>query len=66
MTGFIAPYTFIQFGTTDNYSTNAILHTFQFTFPHALGFCLHYLYPGKGFISLTVTSDHTLSLLGTV
>jgi hypothetical protein len=37
-TGFIAPYTFIQFGTTCNYSAIAILHTFQFTVPHTLGF----------------------------
>jgi hypothetical protein len=38
MIGFIAPYTFTQFGTTGNYSAIAILHTFQFTVAHALGF----------------------------
>jgi hypothetical protein len=38
MIGFIAPYTFTQFGTTGNYTPIAILHTFQFTAAHALGF----------------------------
>jgi hypothetical protein len=38
MTGFVAPYTFTQFGTTEKYSAIAILHTFQFTVAHALGF----------------------------
>jgi hypothetical protein len=38
MIGFIAPYTFTQFGTTGNYSAFAILRTFQFTVAHALLF----------------------------
>jgi hypothetical protein len=38
MFGFIAPYTFIQFGTTGDCSAIAILHTFQLTVKHALGF----------------------------
>jgi hypothetical protein len=38
--GFIAPYTFTHFGTTDNYSVVAILHTFQFTVTHSLGFSI--------------------------
>jgi hypothetical protein len=38
MIRFIAPYTFTQLWTTENYSAVAILHTFQFTAPHALGF----------------------------
>jgi hypothetical protein len=38
MIGFIDTYTFTQFGTTGNYSAIAILHTFQLTVPHALGF----------------------------
>jgi hypothetical protein len=38
MIGFIAPYTFTQFGTTGNYSAIRILHTFQLTVAHALGF----------------------------
>jgi hypothetical protein len=40
MIGFIAPYTFTQFGTTGHYSAIAILHTFQFTVTHALGFSI--------------------------
>jgi hypothetical protein len=36
--GYIAPYTFTQFRSTSNYSAVAILHTFQFTIAHALGF----------------------------
>jgi hypothetical protein len=35
---FIAPYTFTQLETTGNYRAIAILHTFQFTVTHALGF----------------------------
>jgi hypothetical protein len=38
MIGFIAPYTFTQFGTRDNYSAIVILHTFQPTVAHALGY----------------------------
>jgi hypothetical protein len=38
MIGFIAPYTFAQFGTTGHYSAIAFLHTLQFTVAHALGF----------------------------
>jgi hypothetical protein len=38
MIGFIAPYTFTQFGTTGQYSAIAILHTFQFAVAHAVGF----------------------------
>jgi hypothetical protein len=38
MIGFIAPYTFTQFGTTDNYRAVAILHTLEFTVGHAFGF----------------------------
>jgi hypothetical protein len=38
MIGFNEPYTFTLFGTTGNYSAIANLHTFQFTFTHALGF----------------------------
>jgi hypothetical protein len=38
MVGFIVSYTFTQFGTTGKYSAIAILHTFQFTVAHALGF----------------------------
>jgi hypothetical protein len=38
MVGFIAPYTFIPLGTTDNYSAIADLHTSQFTVTHALRF----------------------------
>jgi hypothetical protein len=38
MIGFIAPYTFTQFGTTGNYSAIAILHIYLFTVAHALGF----------------------------
>jgi hypothetical protein len=38
MMGFIDTYTFTQFGTTGNYSAIVILHTFQFTVAHALGF----------------------------
>jgi hypothetical protein len=38
MIGFIAPYTFAQFGTTGKYSAIAIPHTLQFTVAHALGF----------------------------
>jgi hypothetical protein len=38
MIGFIARYTFTQFGSTDNYSSIAILHTFQLTVAQALGF----------------------------
>jgi hypothetical protein len=34
----IDTYTFTQFGTTGNYSANAILHTLQSTATHALGF----------------------------
>jgi hypothetical protein len=39
MIGFIDTYvyTFTQFGTTGNYTTIAILHTFQFTVAQALG-----------------------------
>jgi hypothetical protein len=38
MIGFIAPFTFTQFGATGNYSAIAILHTFQFTVAQALRF----------------------------
>jgi hypothetical protein len=38
MIGFIDTYTFTQFGTTGNCSAIAILHTFQFTVAHTLGF----------------------------
>jgi hypothetical protein len=38
MIGFIAPYTFTQFGTTGNYSAVAIQHTLQLTVAHAIGF----------------------------
>jgi hypothetical protein len=38
MIGFIAPYTFTQFGTTVNYSAIAILQNFQFIFTQPLGF----------------------------
>jgi hypothetical protein len=38
MFGFIALSTFTQLGTTGNYSAIAILHTFQFTVAHTLGF----------------------------
>jgi hypothetical protein len=38
MIGFVAPYTFTQFGTTCNYSAIAILYSFQLTVAHALGF----------------------------
>jgi hypothetical protein len=38
MIRFIAPYTFTQFGTAGSYSAVSILHTFQFTVAHALGF----------------------------
>jgi hypothetical protein len=40
MIGFIAPYRFTRFGTIGNYSSIVILHTFQFTAAHALGFSL--------------------------
>jgi hypothetical protein len=36
--GFTDSYTFTQFTTTGNYSTIAILHTFQLTAAHAIGF----------------------------
>jgi hypothetical protein len=36
--GFIDTSTFTQFETTGNYIAIAILHTFQFIVPHALGF----------------------------
>jgi hypothetical protein len=38
MIGFIVPYTSTQLGTAANYSAITILHTFQFTVAHALGF----------------------------
>jgi hypothetical protein len=38
MIGFIATYTVTTLGTTRNTSAIAILHTFQFTVTHALGF----------------------------
>jgi hypothetical protein len=38
MIGFIALYTFIQLGTTCTTSAIAILHSLQFTVPHALRF----------------------------
>jgi hypothetical protein len=37
-TGFIDTYTFTQFRTAGNFSAIAILHTFQLTVVHALGF----------------------------
>jgi multidrug efflux pump subunit AcrB len=51
MIEFIDTYTctFTQFGTTGNYNTIAILHTFQLTLAHALGF--------SAFISLILTTD---------
>jgi hypothetical protein len=58
--GFIAPYTFTQFGTADNYSTIAILHTFQFTVSYALGFSVFTSrIQTTDFITLTATSNHT-------
>jgi hypothetical protein len=38
MIGFIAPYTFIQFGNTGSYTAIAIVRTLRFTVAHALGF----------------------------
>jgi hypothetical protein len=38
MIRFIAPYTFTEFGITDNYSAITILQTLQFTVPQALWF----------------------------
>jgi hypothetical protein len=38
MIGFIDTYTITQFRTTGYYSAIAILHTFQLTITHALGF----------------------------
>jgi hypothetical protein len=40
MIGFIDTYTLTQFGTTDNCSAIAILHSLQFTVVHALEFSL--------------------------
>jgi hypothetical protein len=51
MIGFIAPYTFKQFGTTGNYSAIAFPHNFQFTVANAIGFSVFTRHPGNGFIT---------------
>jgi hypothetical protein len=70
MIGFIDTL-FTQLGTTGNYSAVAVLHTSRYTVAHThthshtkiLRF--HKSYPGNGFISLTVTSNNTQSVLFT-
>jgi hypothetical protein len=64
MIGFIAPYTITQFGTTIQhyrYSIHFPVHSYTCTSVLSLP----YAYPCNGFISHTVTSNHTWSLVFT-
>jgi hypothetical protein len=53
MIGFIASYTFTQFGSTRHYSAIAILRNFQFTAAHALGFSV-----SSGIVAMDLSQSH--------